>query len=195
MTCRQIFCAGALVAASLTFGAVPASAQKAGPGSWVRCAVENGICRVPYPTQVRYGARSRWVERVANGQIGCDNRTFGDPIVGVVKACDYFAPKPPAPPKRAAVRSNCPAPGSLRSQNSSIPVKMTVANSSFRPLKIYWLDYQGGMKFYRELAHGQDYVQPTYVGHPWVAVDPSGRCVDGAFTPSTDRTLWEIFGD
>ena len=150
---------------------------------------------MPYPTQVRYGAGSRWVERVANGQIGCDNRTFGDPLVGVVKACDYFAPQAAAPKPRAVAGSNCPAPGSLRSRNSSSPVKITVANSSFRPLKIYWLDYQGGMKFFRELAHGQDYAQPTYVGHPWVAVDRSGRCVGGPFVPGSNGTLWEIFGD
>ncbi len=185
----------AFLGASLSFAVAPSSAQQTGPGTWVRCAVEDGICRVPYPTQVRYGARSRYVTRVTGGAIGCDNRTFGDPLAGVVKACDYFAPKPAAPQQRAAAGANCPAPGSLRSRNSSSPVKLTVANSSFRPLKIYWLDYQGGMKFYRELAHGQDYVQPTYVGHPWVAVDRSGRCVGGPFTPGANGTLWEIFGD
>ena len=187
------FVAAAFLGASSSFGVAPASAQTEGPGSWVRCAVENGICRPPYPTQVRYGAGSRYVTRVTGGDIACDNRTFGDPVVGVVKACDYFAPG--APQRRTTVGANCPAPGSLRSQNSSRPVKLTVANSSFRPLKIYWLDFQGGMKFYRELAHGQDYVQPTYVGHPWVAVDRSGRCVGGPFTPGANGTLWEIFGD
>jgi hypothetical protein len=195
LTHHRPFAVAAFLGASLSFAIAPASAQQTGPGSWVRCAVENGTCRVPFPTQVRYGARSHYVTRVTGSDIGCNNRTFGDPLVGVVKACDYFAPKAPAPQKRAVVGSNCPAPGSLRSQNSSRAVKITVANSSFRPLKIYWLDYNGGMKFYRELAHGQSYVQSTYAGHPWVAVDRSGKCVGGPFMPGTNGTLWEVFGD
>lgn len=193
MTFLRIAGAAVFTVLSMSLAASPASAQQGAAGAWVRCAAEHQVCRVPYPTQVRYGVGSRWVERVANGTIGCDNKTFGDPNYGVVKACDYFSPKAAAP-KPAAVRSNCPVPGSLRSANSSTAVKITVANSSNRPLKIYWLDYQGGMKFYRDLTPGQSYVQATYVSHPWIAVDGSGRCAGGAFLPGQHGTTWEIFG-
>ena len=65
----------------------PASAQQ----QWVPCAVENGVCRTPYPTTVRYGARGAFAVRQANGVIACNNRTFGDPLYGVVKGCAYLA--------------------------------------------------------------------------------------------------------
>lgn len=191
MTFHRMAAMAAFSGALMSFGASPASAQQATAGSWVRCAAEHQVCRVPYPTQVRYGAGSRWVERVASGKIGCDNKTFGDPNYGVFKACDYFAPTAAAP-KPVAVRSNCPAPGSLRSANSSNAVKITIANRNNQTLKIYWLDYQGGMKFYRDLAPGGSYVQATYVSHPWIAVDGGGRCVGGVFLPGQQGTVWEI---
>lgn len=192
MKIQRMAAVGAFGGALMWLAASPASAQQGIAGTWVRCAAEHQVCRVPYPTQVRYGAGSRWVERVANGKIGCDNKTFGDPNYGVFKACDYFAPTAAAPKPAAVVRSNCPAPGSLRSANSSTAVNITVANGSNRTLKIYWLDYQGGMKYYRDLSPGQSYVQATFVSHPWIAVDGSGRCAGGAFLPGRNGTVWEI---
>jgi hypothetical protein len=57
--------------------------------SWTRCAVENGVCSFTGTRQVRYGANGVYAFRTATGSIGCDNATFGDPLSGVVKACDY----------------------------------------------------------------------------------------------------------
>ena len=65
---------------------IPAAAQQ-----WVPCAVENGVCRAPYATVVRYGARNVFAFRQTNGTIRCDNRTFGDPLYGVVKSCAFLA--------------------------------------------------------------------------------------------------------
>jgi hypothetical protein len=53
-----------------------------------RCADEGGLCRLPYPAEVVYGARgqmtSRFFDRPA---IPCSNRVFGDPAPGREKAC------------------------------------------------------------------------------------------------------------
>jgi len=59
-------------------------------GAWVRCSGENGICRLPYPTTVAYGANGRFTNRsFGAGTVRCNNATFGDPLVGVGKACFY----------------------------------------------------------------------------------------------------------
>lgn len=53
-----------------------------------QCAREGGICRLPYPAEVVYGARghttSRYFERDA---VPCSNRVFGDPAPGRPKSC------------------------------------------------------------------------------------------------------------
>ena len=78
--------AGLAAAASLA-GATGAQAQ----GGFVYCAQEHGVCNVPYPTQVRYGAEGQFTARNDNGPVRCDNRTFGDPAYGAVKGCFYLA--------------------------------------------------------------------------------------------------------
>ncbi len=61
------------------------------PGSWVRCARENQLCRLPYPTTIRYGADGDYFTRKAQGDIPCTNDVFMDPVPGTVKACWYRA--------------------------------------------------------------------------------------------------------
>lgn len=58
---------------------------------WSRCASENEPCYIPYPTTVAYGANGVWTQRRFNrpGNIDCSNRTFGDPLPGVVKGCQF----------------------------------------------------------------------------------------------------------
>lgn len=85
----------------------------------------------------------------------------------------------PRPAAQPAQGLGCPRPGTVRSQNSNQAATIQFVNNSFRPLKIYWLDFQGQRVFYRDLRHGQSYMQPTYFTHPWIAVDPNGSC----FTP------------
>lgn len=59
---------------------------------WRRCAQEWGDCRVPYPTTVRYGASGEFTHLSFDDResIWCSNETFGDPIRGHRKACDYL---------------------------------------------------------------------------------------------------------
>lgn len=78
---------------------------------------------------------------------------------------------------------NCPAPGSLRSQNSSRKVKVTFFNGLNEPLDIYWIDYQGGLKKYHTLRGNSHVVQDTFGTHPWIAVDRRGNCRGPVFMP------------
>lgn len=73
--------------ALFSFFIMDASAAMA---DWVPCAREGGLCRVPYPTTVRYGARGRFAEGQVDRAVRCSNDNFGDPINGVVKSCFYY---------------------------------------------------------------------------------------------------------
>lgn len=41
---------------------------------------------------MRYGVDGKYAYQNANGPTGCNNATFGDPIFGLVKSCQYAAP-------------------------------------------------------------------------------------------------------
>lgn len=96
----------------------------------------------------------------------------------------------------AAAGRNCPAPGTERSIEANVKVRLQFANSSNRAAKIYWLDYQGARQFYRELKPHEAYDQPSYMTHPWIAVDPKGDCIDGVMRPyQPGDNVMEFFGD
>jgi hypothetical protein len=57
--------------------------------TWVTCASENGSCSFTGTRQVRYGASGVYAFRTVTNTIACNNATFGDPIVNVVKTCSY----------------------------------------------------------------------------------------------------------
>lgn len=99
------------------------------------------------------------------------------------------APPMAAPPMPAAAAGSCPAKGALRSQNSSRPVAVRFVNLSKGPLDIYWIGYQGEWKKYHRMAPNSNVEQKTFATHPWIAVDPRGRCLGGVMMPDpNDRT-------
>jgi len=79
--------AGALALGALWLGFAPAAKAE-----WVRCAREHEYCATPFPTMVRYGAHGAYTQRHTRGDgIPCNNEVFGDPLVGVLKHCDFWA--------------------------------------------------------------------------------------------------------
>jgi len=53
-----------------------------------QCANEGGLCRLPFPTEVLYGARGQMTSRFFDRDaVPCSNRVFGDPAPGRRKAC------------------------------------------------------------------------------------------------------------
>lgn len=53
-----------------------------------RCAREGGICRLPYPAEVVFGAQGRNTSRSFDRDaVPCNTRVFGDPAPGIPKAC------------------------------------------------------------------------------------------------------------
>lgn len=79
--------------ASLNPGTTGFACQQSAPASYVRCAGEGQECQVPYFTRVRYGDGNTWtpLRYVGKEGVSCDNATFSDPLVGVLKQCQYLA--------------------------------------------------------------------------------------------------------
>jgi hypothetical protein len=58
--------------------------------TWTRCAVERATCSFSGTKTVRYGANGTYVTKSLPGPVACTNTTFGDPVPGVAKSCDYL---------------------------------------------------------------------------------------------------------
>lgn len=86
------------------------------------------------------------------------------------------APPPPGP---AAGKGGCPAPGSVRSPKTNVPVKVLFYNGTKMPLDIVWIDFNGQWKSYQRAAPDSNVTQSTYAGHAWIAVDQRGNCHGG----------------
>ena len=70
-------------------------------GGWTYCAAENQQCTFAGTKEVRYGANGTFTTpRVFNSTVSCNNATFGDPLRGVLKRCEYrdvgATPPPPS---------------------------------------------------------------------------------------------------
>ncbi|MFI6077376.1 trehalase family glycosidase [Actinoplanes sp. NPDC051343] len=85
-------------------GAAPAIAYRSLPGSWSRCATENGVCSVSGPSVVAYGTGTRFNYLSSSSNVRCDNTAFGDPSPNVAKWC-YTAS--PTGPQCAAENGTC----------------------------------------------------------------------------------------
>lgn len=89
----QIIVAGAVSLGASLIGLSPAWAQL-DLQNLVPCAQEGQVCRMPYPTNVYYGAPGRTHGRPfpQGGTIPCNAQSFGDPAPGLTKMC-WYAPK------------------------------------------------------------------------------------------------------
>lgn len=94
----------------------PVTSPPAPASTWVRCATEGGTCSFAGTARVRYGANGTYVVQTGTSAIACSNAVFGDPVPGVVKACDYenaaaVAPVPAPAPAPVTTWMACAAEG------------------------------------------------------------------------------------
>lgn len=65
----------------------PLKGELVGAPQGRRCASERETCSYAGEAEIYYGHGNRWVKRKMKGPVGCNNKTFGDPVVGTVKSC------------------------------------------------------------------------------------------------------------
>jgi von Hippel-Lindau disease tumor suppressor protein len=76
-----------------------------------------------------------------------------------------------------AFAQNCTDQGALRSPPGATPAtELTFVNAGVESRRIFWIDQNGKRKFYKELGPHASYIQPTFVGHPWVIAREDDRC-------------------
>ena len=77
---------------------------------------------------------------------------------------------------------DCSSEDSLWSEEAVYGTYVEFVNETGVSVEIYWLDYDGRRVLYNRLSPGQKYLQQTFVTHPWMAVDSTGRCL-GIYLP------------
>ncbi|HWN23396.1 MAG TPA: hypothetical protein VNP93_15570, partial [Gaiellaceae bacterium] len=91
------------------------------------------------------------------------------------------------PAGSAIVNPNCHV-AQAASIEGTTPSQITFVNSSGTTVDIYWLDYEGDRVHYATLTAGQSYAQPTWLTHPWVAVDKAGNCLGYVLSEALEQT-------
>jgi hypothetical protein len=59
------------------------------------------------------------------------------------------------------------------------PSQILFINVRNRPVRIFWIAFDGTERSYAELAEGQQLLQPTYVAHRWLIKDDDGTPLEG----------------
>jgi von Hippel-Lindau disease tumor supressor len=77
----------------------------------------------------------------------------------------------------------------IRSVNGDINTSVRFVNHRPMKLKIYWLDYEGRRVFYRSLQPSEQYVQQTYLTHPWLIADVNDNALYIFFPDAQSRTV------
>ncbi len=91
-------------------------------------------------------------------------------------------------PSQACIRES-----SLRSIEGVASTTIQFVNFTSQDIQVYWLNYEGRRVLYKTLTARENYLQSTFLTHPWVVTDTSGRCL-GIFLPSATLTSAVIFG-
>lgn len=71
----------------------------------------------------------------------------------------------------------------LRSGGSGAATQVAFVNDSAQVVTVSWVDQDGSRVTYQTLRPGASYVQPTYVGHPWVVASADGQAL-AVFQPA-----------
>ncbi len=54
------------------------------------------------------------------------------------------------------------------STSGSTPASIDFVNHLSTAVDVYWINYSGNRVFYKTLAATSNYVQPTFITHPWI---------------------------
>lgn len=95
------------------------------------------------------------------------------------------------PPTSPETENRANAEPGRRSLTSAVATEITFVNRGAHPVDVYWLDYAGERKHYQRLGAGEDYVQPTFLTHPWLVADENGTVL-GVYLPTEQPRTVEI---
>jgi hypothetical protein len=73
--------------------------------------------------------------------------------------------------------NSCDMDANFASQPSTESTGITFVNRSDKPVKVYWLNFQGKRILYSSLPAGSRLVQQTFVGHNWLITTSTEQCI------------------
>jgi hypothetical protein len=91
----------------------------------------------------------------------------------------------------AEADASCKDRGTLRSQNSNTPVKITFINRAGAVRGIVWLDFNGQPKDYATLNDREQITLDSFMTHPWMITDGPGDCLR-IVLPQSNATAFEL---
>jgi hypothetical protein len=71
---------------------------------------------------------------------------------------------------------DCGSEARQKSRNFDTPTVLRFKNATTRAVRYYWVNYEGKREQERELKAGEVQNIRTYLTHPFVVVDATGRC-------------------
>lgn len=87
---------------------------------------------------------------------------------------------------------DCAQESSVRSVNSEVTTMLRFVNAARQPVVIYWVNYQGQRDPSEDqrqtLAPGETGFRYTYVSHPFLVADASGKCL-GIYQPAKEPSV------
>ncbi len=86
---------------------------------------------------------------------------------------------------------NCASEKGLTSTESNISTFINFRNNSSQSLQIFWINFDGQRIKYADLEPGQEYKQQTYLSHPWIVANESGKCLRIYF-PTKEEGFFSI---
>lgn len=87
---------------------------------------------------------------------------------------------------------NCGREASLKSLNGNVQTAVRFTNATSQPVVLYWLNYEGqrdpSVEQIETIKAGQSAVRTTYLTHPFLVTDASGKCL-GIYQPTREPSL------
>lgn len=79
--------------------------------------------------------------------------------------------------------------GAAYSVSGKFKTNIRFLNRSGEIRKIFWLDYEGNRRLFKELLPGQEHRLNTYLTHPWLITDKNDMALDIYFPDTKERVI------
>ena len=89
----------------------------------------------------------------------------------------------------SARADDCSNEKSLKSAPTTKETELSFQNRSGEKRRVYWIDFEGGRKFYGIVDPGNVLKQPTLVDHAWVVTDDAEKCLYTFVSSAEPRTV------
>jgi hypothetical protein len=87
---------------------------------------------------------------------------------------------------------SCDAEANYASRPSNESTGIAFVNRGDKPVKVYWLNFQGERKLYNKyLAPGAKHTQQTFVGHNWLITTLTEQCI-GIYTTAPQPIVGDV---